>query len=360
MANIILKKLEPLQNLNIGHYNNVLFITPKETTNLFDYIDKALGSLGNDLFADKKSYIKKVIKFPIDFEHAGGYANLYDTNIFFGNGNVATTFPVLTATTESGAKGFAPPPAIQQVGSNIFAGSVSYSGIYGDFRDFETKTYIYLPFVGIKEIDVSLILNQAVSVYYYINPTSTSTVVSICRQRSNGTLEVIGSISGEIGEEIPIGIDDTGVQVKALNNLILNGLKILGPGVSMALMPQTAPFLAGGLLSSVGSFAVSSYNYQNLTNNLPTLTWQSDFRGNGYTMPLNPFIITEYNDYIAPSTIRAEKGVATYESAPLSEFENSGYLQCSDVHITYNNSVYNLLNDEISELENILLNGIFI
>lgn len=60
MANIILKKLEPLQNLNIGHYNNVLFITPKETTNLFDYIDTALGSLGNDLFADKKATSKKL------------------------------------------------------------------------------------------------------------------------------------------------------------------------------------------------------------------------------------------------------------------------------------------------------------
>lgn len=350
MAIIKLKKNEPLQNLNIGHYNNILFITSNETLNLYTYINTALGNLGNDLFADKKSYIKKVIKFPIDFTQSGGYAILKDTNIFFGNGNAKTTFTT--------SKSFSSNTI--SVGSNIFAGSITYSGIYGDFRDFETKTYIYLPFVGIKEIDISLILNQTISVYYYINPCVTSTVVSVCKELPDRTTQVIASFSGEIGTEIPIGVDDTSVQVKALNNLFLSGMKLVGSTATAALMPEKAPFLMSGILNNAASLGQQLFNYQSLSNNLPVLTWQSDLRGNGYTMPLNPFIITEYNDYIAPSTIRAEKGVATYESAPLSEYENSGYLQCSDVHIAYNNSVYNLLNDEISELENILLNGIFI
>ena len=219
--------------------------------------------------------------------------------------------------------------------TTINCGSVKVSEQFGNVFDYtDTQIRLYLPFIGIVDLDVADIMRGTVSVFYHVDVITGACLaeVKITRDGSGGTLY---QYAGDAAVRYPIS---SGSYMGVVSGV----LSAVG-GIASAVMTggATLPMAAGAV---AGGLSGAHTQIQHSGN----------FAGNAGAMGAKkPYIIIE-----RPQTAVAEdynKYVGNGANVIKSVSEMSGYFRMSDVKLT---SISGASESELNEIKTALEGGV--
>lgn len=245
-------------------------------------------------------------------------------------------------------------------------GHVNIPRTYLDYRDFEREIYIYLPYVGFKQIrcdDITPYLNPYVVEYfaelyldYFIDVATGDFEAIISINKNVSDRKVLYTFNGNMAVSVPLtGTDKTRLEQARWNTLMSVGQTALSMGGTIL------GGMMGNPMFAVGSFASGIHGAMNVANNLNTLknqnvvsverngTLASSF---GAMSPKTPYVVinspigydTVYGPYCGDSAnVTTQLGVLT------------GFVKCKYVHV---DTLASATLSEKDEIERALLNGV--
>ncbi len=237
---------------------------------------------------------------------------------------------------------------------NVSCGSISVPEFYGNYTDYSpySTAMIYLPFIGIVNLDIDDIVGSEVEVRYVVDTYTGACLAQIlCRREStqyrklyefNGNCAVTVPLSGGTQAQIAVGLINAAGQ--ALNGVgsivdgiisgnlggvsvgdVLGGLGGIAQGAAQALSPKSS-------VTHSGSFAS---NYGAMGSKIP------------YLIIRRPILVnaTNYNlEYGYPAHKRVTIGACT------------GYLRVREVNVVSATAT----NEEKARIESLLKGGVYV
>lgn len=230
---------------------------------------------------------------------------------------------------------------------------------FGTFLDFEpyTKTTLFLPFIGFKQISTDAIIGRRVRIHYDVDYSDGSCVcvVRVSNARTTGvdfsSIERIGftplySFDGQIGQIIPL--TQNNAQEKN-QSIIKNALTTLGSvGVGLATGGAAGAAIAGvssGVMNAAGTLMDKTKH-----TNGGAISSQQAYAINDLT----PFAIIDFPEVNIPNGFQKYSGYITNLFQKMSSMR--GFTQFDSVKITG----INCTSDEEAELKNLLESGVII
>jgi hypothetical protein len=216
-------------------------------------------------------------------------------------------------------------------------GTVTIKRKWGAFLDYSpyTKTYLYLPFIGIRLVETDSIMNTPVQVKYNIDVMSGACCAFVI---ANGT--TLYSFIGQCACSVPVtGRDWT--------NLI-NGVLGAVSGVASA-VGSVAHGNIIGAVSGIASAASSALSAK------PTIEHSGSMGGMGGLMGIKrPYFIIERPAQAVPGHQNEVIGYPSFTYKHVGDL--SGYNEFEQIHL----EGLPCTSDELNEIENILLTGVII
>lgn len=260
----------------------------------------------------------------------------------------------------------------------LSVGGARFNRVYNDYRDYEPfcKLYVGLPYIGVKELQLSKYLDTTVSVHYCCDITTGSLLVRIMANKGAGYGTVLmDSFDGNCATQLPITANDKAQQTNAVLTGLLNTagstISAVGTvagaaggimGVANAAAAGSAGAAIGGatsvggsLLSSVASPVINGYATLQNTLSAP-ITTRGSYAGN-----LGNFGLTHVTFYFAwlntvvPDNEIALIGKPSNKGGAVGSF--SGFLQVSAFNMT---SGYGGTDTELEEIYSLLRSGIYV
>lgn len=148
--------------------------------------------------------------------------------------------------------------------TEIDYGTLDLKEIYGSWEDYNphTKMSIYLPYIGIKDIDPDRINGTLLTLKYLVDATTGSILASLTSTRKDdknaGAEILVGQWAGQALYTIPL----TNVQH---NNAVNSVLSVVGAGVGVGMAIATggsSALLTAGMIGSVGNAMLSGAKSQ--------------------------------------------------------------------------------------------------
>lgn len=224
-------------------------------------------------------------------------------------------------------------PVPSKAYQSIDMGSIPIREYWGSFLDYSpyTKIKIYLPYIGLHELNTDLVMNATISLKYKVE-IKTGAFICTLRVVKEGLNADIYNFSGNMANSIPLS---------ASNFAQLNA-NYLSTAV--------------GVISGVGGGAPMLVNNAiNVLNTKPSYSNSGNFGGNfGYLMNQTPYIIIERAIQQMPKRYAHEYGFPSFITTKLSECK--GYTKVSELHLDNLNCSL----EEKEEIESLLKNGIII
>ena len=245
-------------------------------------------------------------------------------------------------------------------------GHVTLDRTYLDYRDYDREIYIYLPYVGFKQIrcdDITPYLNPnrtkwyaEIYLDYYIDVATGDFQAIISINKNDPDRKVLYTFNGNMAVSIPLtATDKTRLEQARWNVLSSLGRTILGFGGAVAAtamgMPQLA-FAAGAVGANGAGNLLSSINEaknQNVVSVDRCGAYSSSF---GALAPKTPYIVinspisydTTYEPYSGDSAnVTTKLGVL------------KGFVRCKYVHV---DTLASVTLQERNEIERVLLEGV--
>lgn len=245
-------------------------------------------------------------------------------------------------------------------------GHVTLDRTYLDYRDYDREIYIYLPYVGFKQIrcdDITPYLNPnrtkwyaEIYLDYYIDVATGDFQAIISINKNDPDRKVLYTFNGNMAVSIPLtATDKTRLEQARWNVLSSLGRTILGFGGAVAAtamgMPQLA-FAAGAVGANGAGNLLSSINEaknQNVISVDRCGAYSSSF---GALAPKTPYIVinspisydTTYEPYSGDSAnVTTKLGVL------------KGFVRCKYVHV---DTLASVTLQERNEIERVLLEGV--
>lgn len=216
-------------------------------------------------------------------------------------------------------------------------GSLTVKRKWGAFLDYSpyTKTYLYLPFIGIRSVETDSIMNTSIQIKYNIDVMSGACCAFVI---ANGT--TLYSFIGQCSCSVPVtGRDWT--------NLI-NGVLGAVSGVASAAGSAASGNIMGAV-SGIASAASSALSAK------PTIEHSGSMGGMGGLMGIKrPYFIIERPVQAVPGHQNDVIGYPSFVYKYISRL--SGYTEFEQIHL----EGIPCTSDELSEIENILLSGVII
>ena len=309
---------------NLSDITNLLF---NVDGNIFDQIKEGLSLYG----LNPIEFVSSLMYYPID-----------TTTLCNGANQSYVMFGTYKADLSS--------PCFKVVYNNklLEMGSFNYVSSYNDFRDFEpyTKCYIYLPYCGIYQLNISKYIDKTLVIKYGVDVLS-----GMCKSMLFADGLLVDSFEGQIGVNIPITATQNAswanAQSKNLQNAIVGGVNnLVNTGTSIG-NPQ-------GLLSGSANTLVTFKNDMrniNAMTTIPITTKGSPSPNIDKFMPQYPYLIFAMQETIEPKNIRQTFGKPDNSIGTLSNY--SGYVVCDIDRITTtatkseNDTIATLLNNGI-------------
>lgn len=132
--------------------------------------------------------------------------------------------------------------------SSVDCGTVSLPEYFGNVFDYSpyTRVYIYLPFIGFKELDVSQVMRSKISVKYTGDAYTGACLAEVSVRRDREAGGVLYSFGGDCAAKYPLS---SGSYMG-----IVGGIAGVAASAGMALGGMMNPIMGiGGMLSSVGA-----------------------------------------------------------------------------------------------------------
>lgn len=231
---------------------------------------------------------------------------------------------ILIGNTDSGVGGY----KLNTTYYEIDCGSINVTEYYKTFADYRTELQVYLPFIGIRDININDCMNGYIKVVYHCDVFSGQCVAFIQTQVGKGAWHVIASYNGSIACQVP-----------------LSGANYMG--------------VFNGVLGAVGS--AMSGNVVGIASSLMNATPSYQRSGNiGSTAGLMgiryPYLIFTTPQYFTPKTFYQDYGYLSNVSGKVSSF--SGYLQVDTSKLDLNG--LSITEEERTLLYDMLDSGIYI
>lgn len=226
-----------------------------------------------------------------------------------------------------------------------------YDGSYLDYAPYSKVTSLYLPFVGVVSVDIDIIMNTTIGVYYKIDIISGQCIAFITK---NG--DVYFQYQGQCAVPLPVTSVDWSTTVSAGLGIVGSIGSIAGSAVGGALGGGGA---AGALAGAVkGTIGEAGSIAQNVMNSKPDIKSGSGVGGSAALMGCkNPYLIIERPRKSTPAIDDLYQnhwtGYPSNIAARLGDL--SGYTEVSRVFVNRTNATA----DEKQEIEKLLNEGVY-
>lgn len=246
-------------------------------------------------------------------------------------------------------------------------GTIDVIEYYGSFLDYPpyTSIYIYLPYIGYKQLDVSKIMRKRINVTYHVD-LAIGTCTAIISYIADNSRVPFAMFTGQMGIPIQVSGLNTGAAMTASVQAAFQTAAIVGaaiPAVAMGggAIGAAAAMLGGANVSTGAQAANVIGNIENAGAKHQTEgTIKADAVSIGtaggqswLTCPQGAFLIISRAITATPNNFAELNGWATRYTGKVSEF--TGFLSCSQVENTIAAT-----DTEIAAINSALQNGIYI
>lgn len=226
----------------------------------------------------------------------------------------------------------------------VDCGSIDMQEYWKAFFDYSpyTKISIYLPYIGVKDLDTNDLMGRVVSLKYIID-LATGTCVAMIKCGDS----VYYHFSGVCSVQIPV----TAIQMQE----VIKGAVTAAVGVAtVATAPALAASAAGAMAAQVGGAASAiSGVYQHATGK--DVARSGSFTGNaGFMSVQKPYLIISRPRQAMPEDQQVYTGFPAFITKKLDEVE--GYTEVQIIHL-HNMSC---TDEEITEIDNLLREGVIL
>lgn len=222
-------------------------------------------------------------------------------------------------------------------------GSLTLKETWGTEKDYSTTNVsIYLPYVGLKDLDTAIIMNSTITLTAIIDIWSGDLLYVMKINNKSMAYKYLASsglvyrFQGNCGKQIPIGKVDNSNQLMAMTGSMAS----MGVGL-MTGNPMAAIGGAGGLIASAAMAPKVS-----MTGGITGAIGRGDTD--------EPYLIITQSVPVYPKNWRAHFGAPRYQTFTLGDL--SGYVKCSDVHA---DSIEGANDAERAAIEQALKAGVF-
>ena len=310
--------------------------------------DSLWATITNMFKNNPQDGVINLIRFPINF----------DNIISIQNENVKILGVDISEMGETGyVRGTKIP---NEILTSFDLGYFDFPERFGSFLDFEpyTKTTLFLPFVGFKQISTDAIIGRRVRIHYDVDYSDGSAlcVVRVSNARTTGidfsSIESMGftplyTFDAQIGQMIPLTQNNAQQKNQSLIKNALTATASIGVGVA-----------TGGMGAAAAVAGVSSA----VMNAANTILDKTQYNASGAASSqqayaindLTPYVVIDFPEVNIPNGFQQYSGYITNLYQKMSSMR--GFTQFDNVRITG----VNCTADEESELKNLLESGVII
>ena len=220
----------------------------------------------------------------------------------------------------------------------IDCGGIKVNRYFGSVLDYApyTKLQVYLPFVGIVDLDTNEIMDGTLNIKYRIDVLTGSCLARLKITRGDYNAELY-NFAGNCAVQLPISGG-------SYSGIIANAIGVAGSlGATIATGGAMAPVLVGGVVSS----AVNSHTNVSHSGSLGSNA--------GALGIMKPYLIITRPKPAEADNFNKFYGKPSNKTVRLSSC--SGYTRVKDVHIE---KISIATDDELSEIESLLKEGVII
>jgi len=223
-------------------------------------------------------------------------------------------------------------------------GNVNLKEVWGTEKDYsQCSIQIYLPYAGVRDIDVDLAINYNLTLNAIIDRWNGDIIYLLHCSNKNSAYKYMDSEFvayrwvGNCAKKVPLGRVDT-------TNAIL--------GLESSLISTSTGVMFGGALGGLVTGGLSLLN----ANFSPTVQSSGNLGGSVGRMDLQKaYLIIKRGVPSYPANWRSEIGAPRYQELQVSDL--SGYTEFYEVHA---DDINDATDSEKAEIENLLKNGVFI
>lgn len=322
-------------SMTLSHLLNITNIFYSNDESIIANIKKGLELYG----ANPIQSIISLMYFPFSEEQIGTWTS--ENKISFGSYTHDLDFSIKKLAAPSGF---------------LSGGTFTIARYFNDWRDYEpySSITIYLPYVGLKKLDLARYLGKTVSIRYYVDIYTGS---GICCLMSNG--QMIEYFDCVLGVNLPIqGSDFASYSSSMLQSVMNSGSSVFsgaGAGAKLGSMigGVGAPVgaMAGGVAGAVGSgFSLSQMSKPN-----DLLTTKGSFSGGvALNMPQYIYLIYEYYETETPNNLHKIYGLPSNYGGYGREFSGFTKGRFSELKTD------RMTSNEVNELESLIQSGIYL
>lgn len=283
------------------------------------------------LWTNPAEYVISLVCYPFDVVNTG----LGTTNDVVSIGGV-TSDVVATALTDRGVPYF-------------YGGSVFVDNYYNSYLDYEpyTSIDIYIPYIGVRPLNVSQIVGHTLCIGYYIDLNTQQITALLGLDGKNGNLgQVLTQYVGSIGVQAPLSgtsAQDMIRNIVAQTSGLITGIGAIAGGV----MGANPALLATGISKTSNELLGGGHTAPSYYGSLSPVS--------GLFTPQIAYLIINRPRQAIPAAYLSQQGFSSSFSGKVSEF--SGYLECVSVNIPSGNT---MTEQEQNEIISLLTGGIYI
>lgn len=231
---------------------------------------------------------------------------------------------------------------------SVDCGTLNINEYWGSFLDYapHTKAQIYLPYVGVRQIDTDEIMGRAVRIVYHVDIL---TGACICFITSGGS--VLYTFEGACASSIPI----TGSNFTEMINTIVSiaGAAVATAATGGAAAPTVAA--AAGQTATKVTAQIGLSTATNISNMKPTIEHSGSVAGAGALLAVQkPYLIAHRPNQCLPGNQNTFSGYPSYITATLGA--QSGFTQVEYINL----SGLSATEAESEEIERELKSGVII
>lgn len=241
--------------------------------------------------------------------------------------------------------------------TSIDCGSIVVPEYWGNYLDYSpySRAFIYLPFIGIVEVDVDDIVGHAVHIEYRIDVYNGSCIAVVTVAKS-GYNTIMYQYSGNCGVELPLS-GGTQAAIKAgMIQAAAYGISSVVSGALNAGASAAQGNLAGAIANLGSGVAFGAANAAGSMVSAKSSVQHSGSFGSSFGAMGNkkPFIIVRRPVQVQVTNYNLQYGYPAHKLVLLNTCH--GYLRCREAHVISSTAS----DEEKSTIEAMLKNGVYV
>ena len=246
--------------------------------------------------------------------------------------------------------------------TEINCGNIVIPEYYGNYLDYSpyTKVHVYLPFIGIMQLNADDIIGHAVNITYRIDEYNGSCIAMIrsakTTQHQNEEYDLdalLYQFEGNCAVEVPLsGGSQANIRIAAMTGIMQLATSVVG-GAYGGLMSGNAGMAVGGAVMGLGSGLASAAS--NLLHAKSSVQKSGQFGASyGAMGEKKPFFIINRPVQVQVMNYNLEYGFPAHKFVTIGAC--TGFLRCREVNVISARAT----NEEKNKIEELLKTGVFV